>query len=72
MSLGIHIGRARWWPIALCAATGLLTLQLVGVFDSAWAFEAWQPQERWLIESGRVSPWAKSGTTVLENAGLAG
>jgi hypothetical protein len=42
------------------------------MFDSAWAFEAWQPQERWLIESGRVAPWAKPGTTALENAGLAG
>lgn len=72
MSLGIHRGRGRWVPGALCAATGLFTLQLAGVFGSAWAVEPWQPQERWLIESGRVAPWAKPGTTVLENAGLAG
>ena len=69
MSLGITISRVRWWPIVLCAATVLLTLLFAGVFDSAWAFEPWQPQERWLIESGRVAPWAKPGTTALENAG---
>lgn len=72
MPFRIPIGRGRWWPVVLCAVTALLTLQLVGVFDSAWAFDAWQPQERWLIESGRVAPWAKPGTTALENAGLAG
>lgn len=72
MSLGIPYGRGRWLPVSLCAATVLLTLLFAGVFDSAWAFEPWQPQERWLIESGRVAPWAKPGTTALENAGLAG
>lgn len=72
MPFRIHVGHGRWLPVALCAAAGLLTLEFAGVFDSAWAFEAWQPQERWLIESGRVAPWAKPGTTVLENAGLAG
>ncbi len=71
MSLGIPNGHGRWW-IVLCAAAALFTLQLVGEFESAWAFEPWQPQERWLIESGRVAPWAKPGTTALENAGLAG
>lgn len=69
--MAIPNGRGRWWPIGLWAA-GLLTLQCVGVVESAWAFEPWQPQERWLIESGRVAPWTKPGTTVLENAALAG
>ncbi|MDP3089412.1 MAG: hypothetical protein Q8N04_01945 [Nitrospira sp.] len=72
MSLGISIGRRRRLEGALCTATALLTLQLGGVGGSVWAFEPWQPQERWLIESGRVAPWAKPGTTALENAGLAG
>lgn len=34
---------------------------LAGLFDSAWAFEPWQPQEQWLIESGRVALWTKPG-----------
>lgn len=72
MPLGIPIGRSRWLAGALCTATALFTLQFAGVFGSAWGFEPWQPQERWLIESGRVAPWAKPGTTALENAGLAG
>lgn len=72
MAFRIPIGRGRWFAVALCTATVLFMLQFAGVFDSAWAFEPWQPQERWLIESGRVAPWAKPGTTVLENAGLAG
>jgi len=72
MPFRIPIGRGRWLQIVSCAAVGLLMLQVAGVFDSAWAFEPWQPRERWLIESGRVAPWAKPGTTALENAGLAG
>jgi len=72
MPLGIPIVRGGWLAGVFCTATALFTLQFAGVFDSALAFEAWQPQERWLIESGRVAPWAKPGTTVLENAGLAG
>lgn len=74
MAFRIPIGRGQWFPGVLCMATGLLMLLFAVVFDSAsvWAFEPWQPQERWLIESGRVAPWAKPGTTVLENAGLAG
>lgn len=70
--MGIPIGRVRWLAGPLCAATVMLTLQLIAVFGSAWAFEPWQPRERWLIESGRVAPWAKPGTAALENAGLAG
>lgn len=72
MSLGIPSGRGRWVSVVLCAATGLLAFYFADVVGSAWAFEPWQPQERWLIESGRVAPWAKPGTTVLENAGLEG
>lgn len=72
MPLRMSIGHGRWVSGVLCAVTGLLTLHFAGVFGSAWAFEPWQPQERWLIESGRVAPWAKPGTAALENAGLAG
>ena len=72
MSLGIPNGRGRWGSVVLCAATGLLVLHFADVVGSVWAFEPWQPQERWLIQSGRVAPWAKPGTTALENAGLAG
>jgi hypothetical protein len=52
--------------------SGVCLLLSVSPIASVWALEPWQPQERWLIQSGRVAPWAKPGTKTLENAGLAG
>lgn len=46
-------------------------LLLLGGLGHALAFEPWQPYERWLIEGGRVAPWATRGTSSLTNPKLA-
>ncbi len=56
----------------LVACCGMVAISFAAAVGAGWAFESWQPEQRWLIESGRVAPWAPSGTTLLQNAGLAG
>lgn len=64
--------RRRQLPGLLVILGSLFGQALTDPSGATWALESWRPHEHWLIQQGRVAPWAPAGTTTLRNRGLAG
>lgn len=58
--------------MGVLAAAFVLAAGYLGHADSVWAFDPWQPHEQWVLQAGRVAPWADPGTRAVAHASLKG
>lgn len=58
--------------MGVLAAAFVLAAGYLGHAASWRAFEPWPPHEQWVVQAGRVAPWADPGTRAVAHASLKG